>query len=66
MDRVELSPQRTTVVGTMSVSSIHYRLGRQYLNETCVFNLATDNSAVVGTYDDHDMVVRMLSKILPL
>jgi len=65
----QIRPQRTTwldstLAGDIKVSSVHYHIFTEprALDETCVFFVRDNRSEVVGKYDDHDQVVRLLEK----
>jgi hypothetical protein len=64
-DRVVLREQRITDVGHFQVSSIHYSMGGDWVtDETMVFNEKDGGCEDFGSYDNHDMVVRLVSFIL--
>lgn len=56
--------QRETVVGAFIVSSVFaYDGDRRSLDETCVFGPGDYDSAVVGKFDDHDVIVATLRHV---
>ena len=64
LHRMPIREQRVTDVGHFQVSSIHYSMGDWETNETMVFNEKDGGCEDFGSYDNHDMVVRLVSYIL--
>ena len=65
----QIRPQRitwldSTLAGDIKVSSVHYHIFTlpRDTDETCVFFVRDNRSEVVGKYDDHEKVVRLLER----
>ena len=64
LHREVIREQRVTDVGHFQVSSIHFSIGSWEVNETQVFNEKDGGCIDHGTYDNHDVVVALVSFIL--
>lgn len=51
---------KTTDVGDFHVSSVLTDTEHYNLNETCVFDNESNHSEVIGTYEDHSIIVRAI------